>query len=141
MSTTSKSLVGKVIRHCLHGFLVLEELDAGYVGFWASGYSRAEAEELTKAQVGKPVILADSLEEYIATESKKAVDAAGRAKYRNTVCLNASSTLGIVTSYEDATAYGMTFNGTEWRAARPVIQARSVNDYVNKKARERAEKV
>jgi len=135
------SLVGKVIQHCLHGFLVLDELEDSYNGFWVSGYSRAKPEELTLAQVGEPNILANSLEEFVAAESKKAVDAAGVAKYLDTVCLNSNSTLGIVCSYKDGVAYGVTFDGQDWHAQHPVIQARHLNDYFNQKIRKATEKV
>ena len=141
MSTTSKSLIGKVIQHCLQGFLVLDELEDSYNGFWVSGYSRVKPEELTHTQVGEPIILANSLEEFITAESKKAVDRAGVAKYLDTVCLNGNSTFGIVTSYEDGIAYGVTFDGADWHAQHPVIQARSLNDYFNTKVRKQTEKV
>jgi hypothetical protein len=135
------SLVGKVIQHCLQGFLVLEELEDSYNGFWVSGYSRAKPEELTHTQVGESTVLANSLEEFVAVESKKAVDTAGVAKYLDTVCLNGNSTLGIVTSYEDGIAYGVTFDGADWHAQHPVIQARHLNDYFNQKIRKAVEKV
>jgi hypothetical protein len=134
-------LVGKVIQHGLRGFLVLEELEDSYNGFWVSGYSRAKPEELTHAQVGESRVLANSLEEFIVTKSKKAADAAGVAKYLDTVCLNGNSTLGIVTSYEGGIAHGVTFDGADWHARHPVIQARHLNDYFNQKILKAVEKV
>jgi hypothetical protein len=136
------SLVGKVIKHHFQGFLVLEELDEAYVGFYASGASnKSELEEVPKAQLGEPEILADSMDAFVVRQSSQSVEAKGRAKYVGRVCLNINSTPGIVTEYRDGVCYGVTFCGVAWEASRPVVVARHLVDYLNAKVRKAVENV
>jgi hypothetical protein len=135
------SLIGKVVKHNFQGFLVLEELDEAYAGFWVSGTHKAEPEEIPKDVLGEPDVLADSMDAFVARSSDRAVAKAMASKYIGTVCMNSNSTLGIVTDVKDGTCLGVTFDGGEWSSQRPEIVARHLVDYLNKKVRERVEKI
>ena len=134
-------LVGKVIKFHFQAFLVLEELDESYVGFWATGTYKSESEELPKIQIGEPAILANSMNEFVTKQVNDEAARAMESKYMGTVCLSGNSMLGIVTGIKDGVCVGVTFDGADWSALRPVIVARHLVDYLVIKVRERVEKI
>jgi hypothetical protein len=130
-------LVGKVINHQSEAFLVLKELDQSYRGCWADHPRKPELSEVHKTSVGEPLILANSLEEFMVKGAVKKADVEAKRKYLNKVCLGENSDLGIVTSYEDGICYGFTPSGDEWHCQDPVIVGTDLCDYVKKGIEER----
>lgn len=141
MSNVSKSLVGKVIKFHFQAFLVLEELDESYVGFWATGTYKSEPEEIPKIQIAEPNVLANSMDEFVTKQVNDETARAMESKYVGTVCLGENSMLGIVTEIKDGMCVGITFDGADWKAQRPVVVARHLVDYLVIKVRERVEKI
>ena len=126
------SLVGKVIRNQSQAFLVLEELDRTYIGRWADHPRKPGLEEVQKQGPREPLILANSLEEFITKGVVKKADIEAKRKYVNKVCLGENSDLGIVTSYEDGMCHGHTPSGDEWHCQNPVVVGTDLCDYVKK---------
>jgi hypothetical protein len=129
---SNMSLIGKVINHQSEAFLVLKELDQSYQGCWADHPRKPELSEVHKTSVGEPLILANSLEEFIAEGAIKKANIEGKRKYLNKVCLGENSVLGIVTSYKDGICHGFTPSGDEWHCQHPVIVGNDLCDYVKK---------
>jgi len=134
-------LVGKVVKHNFQAFLVLEELDEAYVGYWASGVHKSEPQEIPKDMLGEPDVLADSMGAFVARQSSAAVARTMESRYVGTVCTNSNSTLGIVTEVKDGLCLGVMFDGNMWSSQHPEIVARHLVDYLNKEVRKQVEKI
>jgi hypothetical protein len=126
------SLVGKVISNQSEPFLVLEERDRTYTGHWVAHPRKPELKEVQKQGPREPLILANSLEEFITKGAVKKADIEAKRKYVNKVCLDENAVLGIVTSYVDGVCYGSTPWGTEWHCQEPSIVGTDLCDYVKK---------